>query len=242
MDGRIFLMVMVAAVAPIGWRGAEAWRQKTDEAAVRAVVEKYFEGMMTGSPETLAEAFDPEAFLIGRGRGAPVRISFEEWAPGMDEPFEDPERYVNRIAWVDVTGDAAMARTVLEWPEVRYVDYLSLLKIDGKWRIVNKIWNQETPAAILARIDVVPIDAVALERYAGTYRVGERVLEVWVEGDRLGLAQAGGSPSFLYHVGEETFAPAFDPDGRLEFKEAEDRVTGFELRYGDREVVTERVE
>lgn len=28
---------------------------------------------------------------------------------------------------------------------VRYIDYLSLLKIDGQWKIVSKIWYQEAP-------------------------------------------------------------------------------------------------
>jgi hypothetical protein len=40
-------------------------------------------------------------------------------------------------------GNAAVVKTDLEWPNIHYVDYLSLLKIDGEWKIVNKIWHQE---------------------------------------------------------------------------------------------------
>lgn len=234
--------ILVAAVLAIGWSGLETHRNQRDEAAVRAVVQKYFDGMVKGSPETLAEAFDPEAFLIGRGHGAPVRISFEEWAPGRDEPFEHPERYVNRIAEVDVAGDAAVAKTVLEWPEVRYVDYLTLLKIDGKWRIVNKVWHQEPAAAVLERIDEVPLDATELGRYAGRYRAGETEMDVWVEDGRLGMARIGGVPSPLVHVGDGAFVAALDPDNRVVFEIAGDRVTGFALTYEGGEVVAERID
>lgn len=232
------LLVMVTAT---GWK-ADARRGNPDEAAVRGVIEKYFAGMVTGSPETLAEAFDPEAFLIGRGRGEPVRISFERWAPGMDEPFENPEAYVNRIASIDVNGDAAVAKTVLEWPDVRYVDYLSLLKIDGRWRIVNKIWHQEPSPAVLARIDEAPIGPAELERFVGRYRAGETEMEVWIEDGRLGMARVGGAPSPLVHVGDGAFVSALDPDNRMAFQSEGERVTGFELRYGGGEVVAVRAE
>lgn len=234
----VLLLVMVAAV---GWK-AEPWRSGADEAEIRAVVEKYFEGMMTGSPETLAEAFDPDAFLIGPGRGVPVRIAFDRWSSGMDEPLDDLDQRVNRIASVDVTGDAAVAKTVLEWPEVRYVDYLSLLKIDGEWRIVNKIWHQEAPEALLATIDEVPLATADLERYVGTYRAGETELEVWVEDGRLGMSRRGGVPSPLLHVGDGTFVSALDLDNRVVFQTAGERVSGFELEYGGGEVVAQRIE
>jgi hypothetical protein len=37
-----------------------------------------------------------------------------------------------------MAGDAATARVVLDYPAVRFVDYMTLLKVDGKWRIINK--------------------------------------------------------------------------------------------------------
>ena len=35
---------------------------------------------------------------------------------------------------VDVTGDAAVAKVVLDYPSARFTDYMSLLKIGGEWR------------------------------------------------------------------------------------------------------------
>lgn len=118
-----------------------------DDAAVRGAVQAYFEGMMTASPETLRRAFHPEARLIGtRDDGSLLVIPFEQWAGSWEgkRPL-GPDGYENRIVQVDIHGDAASVKTELTWPDVRYVDYLALLRVEGEWKIVNKIWNAERP-------------------------------------------------------------------------------------------------
>ena len=127
--------------------GAEARAPTADETAIRAVVQDYFDGMMEGDPEKLRGAFHPEAFLIGRDRaGAIRRTPVTRWSAGMNRAMSSPAAYRNEIAAVDMSGSAAMVKTVLTWPNVTYVDYLSLLKeADGSWRIVNKIWDTSRP-------------------------------------------------------------------------------------------------
>jgi hypothetical protein len=49
-----------------------------------------------------------------------------------------------RVAEVDVAGDAAIAKLELERPDALITDYMSLLKVDGRWMIVNKIYTRET--------------------------------------------------------------------------------------------------
>ena len=112
-----------------------------DEQAVRAAVMSYFEGIREASAPKLAEAFHPEAFLVGLGQdGSLLRLSFAEWTARMTQPVPTDLRGV--IESVDIAGDAAMVKTVLLRPRVKYVDYLSLLRVDGEWRIVNKVWNE----------------------------------------------------------------------------------------------------
>jgi Putative lumazine-binding len=43
-----------------------------------------------------------------------------------------------------VVGDAAVAKIALKRPGARLTDYMSLLKVDGRWLIVNKIFTRET--------------------------------------------------------------------------------------------------
>ena len=127
--------------------GAEAGPPSQDEVAVRAVVQAYFDGMMEGSPEKLRGAFHPDAVLIGQGRdGQLMRIPVDRWATGMNRPVENPRGHRNEIAALDIAGNAAMVKTVLTWPNVKYVDYLSVMKDgSGEWRIVNKIWHASRP-------------------------------------------------------------------------------------------------
>ncbi|MBA3892300.1 MAG: nuclear transport factor 2 family protein [Gemmatimonadales bacterium] len=54
----------------------------------------------------------------------------------------DPTR--RRVTSVDVTGDAAMAIVELERPDAVVTDYMSLLKVDGRWLIVTKIFARGT--------------------------------------------------------------------------------------------------
>ena len=41
---------------------------------------------------------------------------------------------------VDAEGDAGAGKVELDYPTVRYVDYFTLLRINGEWKIVNKIF------------------------------------------------------------------------------------------------------
>jgi len=45
------------------------------------------------------------------------------------------------------TKDAASATIVEDYPASRYTDYVSLLRIGGRWWIVNKVYTAETRAA-----------------------------------------------------------------------------------------------
>lgn len=143
------LLALAAVALPIGGLFGTAFdvRPSRDEVEVRTVVQAYFDGMMEGNPYLLRQAFHPEAFLIGPGGEEGVlRIPFADWSARMSHPLSDPDQRRNRILSVDITGNAAVAKTELLWPGIRYVDYLSLLRVEGEWQIVNKIWHEEAPA------------------------------------------------------------------------------------------------
>ena len=48
---------------------------------------------------------------------------------------------------LDITGNAAIAKVVLDYPQVKFTDYMSLLKVDGTWMIVNKTFHAEPKTA-----------------------------------------------------------------------------------------------
>ncbi len=139
----VTLAPVFAGLVAVAGYVAEHEAAKADEAAIRETVQAYFDGMVLGEPERLRAAFHEDAYLIGITRDGPTRIPFAEWSARMTRPLPNPEQFRNRVVSVDVVGMAAVAKTDLDWPSVHYVDYLSLLKVDGEWKIVNKIWHQE---------------------------------------------------------------------------------------------------
>ena len=45
-----------------------------------------------------------------------------------------------------MTGNAASGKIELDYPNAKLTDYMSLLKIGGEWKIVNKIFTSEPKA------------------------------------------------------------------------------------------------
>jgi hypothetical protein len=65
------------------------------------------------------------------------RVGSEQLRPGEVDSTE------RKVVSVDVVGDAAVAKLQLKRPNALLIDYMSLLKVDGRWLIVNKIFTRE---------------------------------------------------------------------------------------------------
>ena len=131
------VMIPVAAWSP-------AWGQSPEEAAVRQAIEHYFRGHATGDGEHFKKVFHPDAklFWIREGQFS-QRTSAEYIAGASGKPSPDEAQRKRSVASVDVAGNAAIAKIVLDNPNNRITDYMSLLKIDGEWKIVNKTFYVE---------------------------------------------------------------------------------------------------
>jgi hypothetical protein len=118
--------------------------QNAEEAAVRAAIEHYFRGHATGQGEHFRKVFHPDAKLFAVREGKYWQLTSEEYiarAPG--KPPADEAQRKRSIESVDISGNAAIAKVVLDYPQVKFTDYMSLLKIDGQWMIVNKTFYAE---------------------------------------------------------------------------------------------------
>lgn len=115
-----------------------------DEAAVRATLEHYLAGHATGDGAHMRVAFHPEAKLFWVQDGALRQRPSDDYIAGFTgRPAADESRRRRWIESVDVAGTAASGKIVLDYPNGRFVDYMSLLKIDGEWKIVNKIFHRD---------------------------------------------------------------------------------------------------
>lgn len=142
MKKLMLLPLAALAVAAALWLPARA--DSAEEAAVRQAVEHYFRGHATGQGEHFRKVFHPESKLFAVREGKFWQLTSEEYiagAPGK-APADEPQRK-RVVESVDVTGNAAIAKVVLDYPAVKFTDYMSLLKIDGEWKIVNKTFHAE---------------------------------------------------------------------------------------------------
>lgn len=143
----------IAAALPLGGIAAEsgsmdqpgeARSMPNEEAAVRAALQHYLNGHATGRGEEFAAVMHPEMRMMfireGRlmQRTSAEYISGTSGSPAADEPMR--RRWIESV---DVTGNAAQAKIVLDDPTTRLTDYFTLLKIDGEWKIMNKIFHAE---------------------------------------------------------------------------------------------------
>ena len=145
MKKLILLLAIIAAVIAFGYR---ATAQSAEEAAVRAALEHYFRGHATGQGEHFRKVFHTDSKLYAIREGKFWTITSEQYisrAPGT-APADEAKRK-RTIESVDITGDAAIAKVVLDYPQVKFTDYMSLLKVDGTWMIVNKTFHAEPKPA-----------------------------------------------------------------------------------------------
>ena len=116
-------------------------------ADVRAPLEAYLRGHATGKPEDFRPAFHPDAQLWGMRNGTLIRMTSEEYVNrASGSPPADEAQRKRWIESIDVTGDTAVAKIILDYPAVRFTDYMALSRIDGRWVIVNKMFQADPKA------------------------------------------------------------------------------------------------
>jgi hypothetical protein len=111
----------------------------SDFAAVVALVQDYFDGLYHADVDKLRGLFHPDAYLKAPG----LRRSREEWLSAVASrpiPQEQGDVYRFKILSVELVKDQAMVKAECPLFEHFYVDFLGLLKEDGCWQIVNKMY------------------------------------------------------------------------------------------------------
>lgn len=124
--------------------GCDLDPQAVAESEVETALRNYLRGHATGDGSHHAKVFNPVASLYWMRDGELNSRTSEAYIAGASGTPADNESERRRwIEWVDVSGDAAVGKIVLDYPGVYIVDYMSLLKVDGRWQIVNKIFSVE---------------------------------------------------------------------------------------------------
>lgn len=119
-----------------------------DSAAIRAAALDYAEGWFEGNAERMARAVSPELVkrivvrdtVTGKdliqGMGQSALVNGTRRGYGRSTP---PARQEKEVRILDIFRGAAVARvTMTDW-----IDYLQLARVDGRWVIVNVLWEMK---------------------------------------------------------------------------------------------------
>ena len=109
--------------------------------AIAKAVQHYIDGAKSGSGDDMKPAFHQDATIFGYAGadlfGGPIQQLFD-WN-NQSGPSAELQA---RIASIDVVDTVATVRLELNnWTGSRYTDLFTLLKVDGEWKIMNKVFH-----------------------------------------------------------------------------------------------------
>ena len=120
-------------------------RSATDE--VYGLLDRYFDALYTSDAELLADVLHPTAVYATIDRGTLLRLSMEEYLPivaARESPATRGEGRTDAIESIEFAGaEVALARVHCSLGPKHFVDLLSLLRIDGRWWVIAKVFAVE---------------------------------------------------------------------------------------------------
>ncbi|WP_289199573.1 nuclear transport factor 2 family protein [Bacteroides acidifaciens] len=113
-----------------------------DYKEIKEVVMQYVNGCATGDVELAKKAFHKNAIMYGYLNGELCAGSIDALYAAISQLGAAPETKYE-VDVMEVVGTAATVCVVLEdWHGLGFTDFHSLVKMDGKWQIVAKIFHQ----------------------------------------------------------------------------------------------------
>ena len=120
---------------------------ENDADAIRKTVEQYIDGARSGKGNDMKPAFHEDATVFGY-------IGADLFAGPIQQLFDwndenGPATALQaRITRIDRAGTAATVRLELDnWTGYRFTDLFTLLRTDGAWKIMNKVFHLHPESA-----------------------------------------------------------------------------------------------
>ena len=136
---KLYLAVLLSFISQ--WITAQS-----EVEAICATLTDYIEGSTNGQPERLKTAFYEDLNLYAVREGKISIWSGKDYI--LDTKEGQPTGEKGRIISVDYENNAAMAKVEIAHPDSprSYIDYFMLLKLDGQWKIIHKMYTKSKKA------------------------------------------------------------------------------------------------
>ena len=122
-----------------------------DFADVSAVLAQYFDGLHHSDAARLARVFHPQAQYFTATGGTLLHLDMAHYLPMVDarpSPASRGEARTDRVLAIEFAGGVtAFAKVQCSIAPRHFTDFLTLVKLEGAWRIVAKVFHYEVQAA-----------------------------------------------------------------------------------------------
>ncbi len=126
----------------------------TEEERIRESLSIFIEGLRTLDYDKISEIFYEDGLSIGLMNGKISRAARDHWKDMRDKMVKAGKNPVDEWARFEIRSLEIIhnAATVIvdmwfgdgDVTKEKYVDFFHMLKVDDKWRIVNKIYPTQT--------------------------------------------------------------------------------------------------
>ena len=119
----------------------------TDQAEIETIVRLYFDSMHESSAEKVREAFHKNAWITGYMEQGLVEMTVDNFAEFVasqqPSPKEKGDDIILEIKSCEVVGATASVKVRDGYLGMIFLDTLSFLKVNGRWKIYNKLFHVE---------------------------------------------------------------------------------------------------
>src|SRR5215510_14406654 len=116
-----------------------------ERSAIEQTVQTYLDGLYEGDADKLASVFHETSALTYEHDGKLAVLPREQWLKAVRERGSPKSKGLARddaILQVDQAGPTtAFVKVKCQIPPRYFTDYLSLLKIDGRWVVAQKVFS-----------------------------------------------------------------------------------------------------
>jgi Putative lumazine-binding len=117
-------------------------------ATITDVIDRYFWGIYSGDVAMLRSTFHAKAELFGEVKGAPYHrdlVTYLDAVANRKSPQSLGENFAMQVLSIEQRGPVARATVSCPMLGNNYVDFLNLVRSEGKWVITNKTFTHVEP-------------------------------------------------------------------------------------------------
>jgi hypothetical protein len=118
---------------------------------ITKTVDRYYAALYRCDCGEIKQVFAPSASIQGYYEGELIHQglpSYLKLLASLSSPEMIGEEVNERIISIDIEGNAAVVKVQYVFESLEYIDYLSYLKIDYQWKIVQKLFHHKSKSKL----------------------------------------------------------------------------------------------